>query len=388
MTVDTLLAETTPRAMRIALLEGDRVVSLQIDRPGQGHRRDDVFIGRVTRVVPGLNAAFVDLGEGVTGFLRAREADTESTGAPIEKLVQEGGKAVVAIKTDARDEKGPVLTRSFADPEGLLAAAGLRTQPPRLIGRAEQLLVRLARHYPEARVVADSPADLVALRRLSRGGAVSLHQGLEPLFESAGVEDQIEEALAPEFRLASGAVLRFEPTRTLTAIDVDSAAASESQADARAINMEAAPYVAHQIRLRNLAGLVVVDFLKMQDATARKRLMALLHEHLGRDEAETALDGPSRFGLVEIARQRLGPTLAQATGNRVQAACERLIRRLRRESRLQGGGALEIRVSAEVAVAFQGEDGGASIARWLGRRLDLVAEPQRGHDAFEIMVGL
>ncbi len=388
MTVETVLAETTPRAMRIALMEGGRLVSLQIDRPGQGHRRDDVFAGRVARVVPGLKAAFVDLGEGVTGFLRAREADPGNTGLGIENLVQEGGKAVVAIKTDARDEKGPVLTRRFTDPDGALAAAGLRAQSPRLISRAERLLVRLARAYPDARVVAGSPADLVALRRLQRGGEVSLHRGPEPPFASAGIEEQIEEALSGEVRLASGAVLRFEPTRTLIAVDVDTAAASEGPADAAAINLEAAPVLAHQLRLRNLGGLIVTDFLNTKNAGAAKRLMAALREGLSRDEAETAIDGPSRFGLVEIARQRLGPTLEEACGPPVRTACERLIRRLWRESRMQGGGALEIRVSPQVAEAFKGDDGGASIARWLGRRLDLIAEAHRGHDAFEIMVGL
>jgi Ribonuclease G/E len=388
MSVDAILAETTPRAMRIALMEGDRLVSLHVDRPGKGHRRDDVFAGRITRVVPGLNAAFVDLGEGVTGFLRAKEADVEGSGAGIAKLVQEGGKVTVAIKTDGHDEKGPVLTRKFKDPDGVIAATGVRAQPPRLISRAEQMLVHLAGLWPQARVVADSPADLVALRRIEREGAVTLHQGMEALFEGAGVEDQLEEALVPEVRLPSGSVLRFEPTRTLTAIDVDSAGASESVADAVAINLEAVPVLAHQIRLRNLGGLIVIDFLKMQDVAAGKRLMASLSDHLAGDPVETALDGPSRFGLVEIARQRTGPTLAQATGTPVVAATERLIRRLRQESRTQGGAALEIRASPEVAAAFQSDDGGASIARWLGRRLDLIAEPRRSHDGFDIMAAL
>jgi ribonuclease G len=388
MSVDAILAETTPRAMRIALMEGERLVSLHVDRPGKGHRRDDVFAGRVTRVVPGLNAAFVDLGEGVTGFLRAREADIEGAGLGIAKLVQEGGKVTVAIKADAHDEKGPVLTRKFKDTDGVIAAAGVRAQPPRLISRAEQMLLHLAGLWPQARVVADSPADLVALRRVERVGAVTLHQGMQSLFDGAGVEDQLEEALTPEVRLPSGSVLRFEPTRTLAAIDVDSAGASESAGDAAAINLEVVPVLARQIRLRNLGGLIVIDFLKMQEASAGKRLMAHLSEHLLSDPAETALDGPSRFGLVEIARQRAGPTLAQSTGTPVMAATERLIRRLRQESRAQGGAALEVRASQEVAAAFQDDDGGASIARWLGRRLDLIAEPSRSHDGFDIMAAL
>ncbi|MBT5433011.1 MAG: S1 RNA-binding domain-containing protein [Rhodospirillaceae bacterium] len=384
MTIDTILAETTPRAMRLALMSGDDLIELQIDRPGRGHRAGDVFAGRVVRVVPGLNAAFVDVGEGVTGFLRAKEADVERSGGAISKLVTEGARVAVAIKTDARDEKGPVLTRRFDDTDGAIAAAAMRVEPPKLVSRAEPLLVHLAALYPEARVVADSPADVVPLRRLQRDGEIVLHQGAEPLLEAAGVEEQLETALAPEVTLRSGAVLRFEPGRTLTAVDVDSAAASEAAGDAVAINLEAAPVIAHQLRLRNLGGLVVVDFLNMQDKKAGGRLVTDLFVALKNDPAETALDGPSRFGLVEMARQRLGPTLAEAVGSPVQAASDALIRRLRRESRMQVGAAFEIRASPEVAEAFQGDDRGSAIARWVGRRLELVPDKKRRHNDFDV----
>ena len=361
MTIDAILSETTPRAMRIALMAGDRLVELHIDRPGRGHREGDVFVGRVSRVVPALDACFVELPEGVSGFLRTREADRNDSGEPLSRLVQEGQKIAVAVKAEAHDEKGPLLTCRFEDKDGAIAAAALRSRGPRLLARARMLLARLADAFPEARIVADSPTELVALRRRERAGEVVLHQG-GALFENAGVEEQIEAALAPRVALASGATLLFEPGQTLTAIDVDTARASEGARDPLAVNLEAVPVIARQLRLRNIGGLVVVDFLNMKGEEAARRLMQGLAEALRGDPAETASDGPSRFGAVEIARRRRGPTLAETVGSPPVAAAEALIRRLRREAAMQGGATLVVRASPEVARVFAGDDGGKAIA--------------------------
>ena len=387
MTIDTILAETTPRAMRIALMEGDRLVELHIDRPGQGHREGDVFIGRVSRVVPALEACFVDLPEGVSGFLRTRDADLQGGGEPIGRLVHEGEKIAVRVKAEAHEEKGPLLTRRFEDRDGAIAAAAVRSKGPRLVARARMLLVRLADEHPAARIVADSPTELVALRKRERSGEAVLHQGAG-LFETAGVEEQIEAALAPRIALPSGASLLFEPGRTLTAIDIDTARASESGRDPLAANLEAVPVIARHLRLRNIGGLVVVDFLNMKGEEAPRRLMQGLAEALRADPAETASDGPSRFGAVEIARRRRGPTLADTVGSPALAACEAVIRRLRREAAMQGGASLVVRAAPEVARLFAGDDGGRAIANWVGRRLELVSEPGRAPHETDIAAEL
>jgi ribonuclease G len=387
VTIDAILSETTPRAMRIALMAGDRLVELHIDRPGRGHREGDVFVGRVSRVVPALDACFVELPEGVSGFLRTREADRNDSGEPLSRLVQEGQKIAVAVKAEAHDEKGPLLTCRFEDKDGAIAAAALRSRGPRLLARARMLLARLADAFPEARIVADSPTELVALRRRERAGEVILHQG-GALFENAGVEEQIEAALAPRMALASGATLLFEPGQTLTAIDVDTARASEGARDPLAVNLEAVPVIARQLRLRNIGGLVVVDFLNMKGEEAARRLMQGLAEALRGDPAETASDGPSRFGAVEIARRRRGPTMAETVGSPPVAAAEALIRRLRREAAMQGGATLVVRASPEVARVFAGDDGGKAIANWVGRRLELVSEPGRAHHETDIAAEL
>lgn len=384
MSVETILAETTPRAMRIALMEGDRLLELHIDRPGGGHREGDVFVGRVTRVVPALEACFVELPEGVAGFLRASEV---GEGGDISKLVHEGQKIAVAVKAEAHDEKGPRLTTRFDDPQGAIAAAAMRSKGPRLLSRAQMLLLRLADRFPEARVVADSPAELVALRKRRRGGEVLLHQGAA-LFETAGAEEQIDAALEARLVLPSGAALLFEPVRTLTAVDVDTAQASESARDPLTVNLEAAPVVARQLRLRNIGGLVVVDFLNMKGEESGRRLMQRLIEALKDDPAETVTDGPTRFGTIEIARRRRGPTLAEAMGSPPVAAADRLVRRLRREAAVQGGATLVVHASPEVARRFAGDDQGRAIANWIGRRIELVSEAGRPHHEFDIAAGL
>ena len=387
MTIDTILSETTPRAMRIALMAGDRLVELHIDRPGRGHREGDVFAGRVSRVVPALDACFVELPEGVSGFLRTREADAKGSGETLSRLVQEGQKIAVQVKAEAHDEKGPLLTCRFEDKDGAIAAVVTRSKGLRLLARARMLLTRLADEHPEARIVADSPSELVALRKRKRDGEVVLHQGAS-LFENAGVEEQIEAALAPRMDLPSGALLLFEPGRTLTAIDIDTARASESARDPLAVNLEAVPVIAHQLRLRNIGGLIVIDFLNMKGDDAPRRLMQGLAEALREDPAETASDGPSRFGAVELARRRRGPTLAETVGAPPLAATEALIRRLRREAAMQGGATLVVRASPEVARLFAGDDGGRAIANWVGRRLELVSEPGRAHHETDIAAEL
>ncbi len=390
---DRLLVEATPLAVRVALMAGSRLLELHIDRPG-GIAADDVFAGRVVRIAPAIGAAFVDLGPAGTGLLRAGDA---CGAGPLCGRLHEGQRLAVAIGTAARDDKGPLLTQRFDDPQAALHAAA-QAGPPRPLRRGPPVLERLAARYPEARIVAEGAglaaapravdADVALrtvalLKRRCDADGTARHRGRRPLFEEAGVDEQLARALAAEVALASGARLRFETGRTLTAIDLDRAAASGRAGSDAAINLEAVPVLARQLRLRNLAGLTVVDFLNAAPRDGR-RLMARLAAALKDDPAETSLDGPSRFGLVQIARQRLGPPLAEAVGPPARAAAEALARQLAREARAGPATAFEVRASPQVTAALLGADGGATIARWLGRGVAALAEDGRRHDDFAI----
>ena len=382
--IDSVLVETTPRAMRIALLAGRDLVELHVDRAGRGHREGDVFAARVTRVVPGLDAAFVDLGDGVAGFLPAREAALAGAAREtISRLVHEGERVTVKILKEALDDKCPKVSRRVDDADGTLAAAAARVEPPRLIARREALILRLLDRIGEARLVLDSAAELARLRKRIDPARLTLHQGKTPLFDMAEVDRQIDEALDPVVPLASGARLVFEPVRTLTAVDVDVAAAAERSADPLAVNLEAAPVVARHIRLRNLAGLVVVDFLNMTGDDAGRRLAETLRQAMANDPAEVALVGPSRFGLVEMARERRGRPLADDLGSPVERAADALVRRLSRTA-TAGAGSLDIRASPAVVAELCRAADGKDIANWIGRGLDIAAEAARADGDFVV----
>ena len=382
--IDTVLVETTPRGMFVALLAGRDLVEFHVDRPGRGHREGDIFAGRVTRVVPGLNAAFVDLGDGVAGFLPARDARRgDASHDDIQHLVHEGEQVVVRIAKEARDEKGPKVTRNVDDKDGVLTAAASRVKPPQLIARREAMIVRLIGRTGTARVILDSPGELARLRKLVDPGRLTLHQDATPLFELAGVADQLDHALAPAVQLAGGARLVFEPVRTLTAVDVDMGAAAERQGDPHTVNLEAATVLARHLRLRNLGGLVIVDFLNVKGDDKGAALADALRQAVASDPAEVALVGPSRFGVIELARERRGQPLATVLGTPTERAADDLVRRMR-QTAASGASALDVRASPAVIKELTREAEGKDIASWVGRRLDIQSDPNRGDGDFDV----
>ena len=379
-----MLVESTPRAVQIALLADRELVEYHVDRPGRGHREGDVFVGRVTRVVPGLKAAFVDLGDGVSGFLSAREAHQGNGAAPeIGRLVHEGEAVVVTISKAATADKGPKVTRHVTDPEGKIAEAAAHIRPPGLVRRRKHLVAHLIERLGEAHIVVDCPAKFARLRKRVDPARLDLHQGTTPLFAIADIDEQIDRALTPTVNLPGGGRVVFEPVRTLTAVDVDMGPAAERGADPFAVNMEAALTVARQVRLRNVGGLIVIDFLNMKGDDKGRQLADALRQAVADDPAEVALVGPSRFGVVEMARERRGEPLSGALGTAVERAADQLVRELRLTA-TQGAGTLEVRASPAVVAEFQRAAGGQDVASWIGRRLEVQVESGRDDRAFQI----
>lgn len=380
--VDTVLVESTPRVVQIALLADGELVEYHIDRRGRGHREGDIFVGRVTRVVPGLKAAFVDLGNGVSGFLPARDAHREDGAAPdINRLVHEGQPVIVAITKLATADKGPKITRRFDDADGSVAKAAAGLKPPSLVQRRNQPLRRLLDRLGNAQIIVDCPAKFARLRQHVDSERLDYHQGVTPLFAMADIDEQVDQALAPTVNLPSGARVVFEAARTLTAIDVDLAAAGERAADPLTVNLEAAAAIARQIRLRNLGGLIVIDFLNMKGEDKARRLAETMRRAVANDPVEVALVGPSRFGLIEMARERRGDPLAGALGSAVERAADQLVRALR-QTAAHGAGTLEVRASPAVVAEFQRGSGGQDVASWIGRRLEVEIESERADHAF------
>ena len=380
--INRLILHTMPRAYMIALVSQGRLIELQVTRRDRPPLVEAIFLGRMERIMPDLDAAFVDIGTGRAGFLRAEDlAGDEGWPAP-------GTPLLVQVRSDSDSEKGPRLSMNVAVTgrylvyhpmgaglgfsrridsdaergrlrglvEGLLdggvvlrtAATGAPAE--RLQHDAASLLERWERIRREA-LSADLPAnlsaripaerDVVAKALRDYGNTLEdvfiedrmqaralqdemdrrrekirarWHNAPMPVFDIDDVTGQIDTALAPRIALASGVELLFEPGETLCAIDVDSATAGGRQGHAPRgaleVNLEAVPAIAHQLRLRNIAGNVVIDFVTMRSAADRDKVQASLAAALADDSVPVQAYGFTRLGLFELTRARRGPTLA------------------------------------------------------------------------------
>ena len=397
-----LLVNATPPETRVALIEDGRVVEVFHERRGRQSLVGNVYVGRIHRVLPGMQAAFVSIGLDRDAFLYVddvaprstdfdfgeEEADPSDGGAAdaadrprIDDLVKEGQEIVVQVSKDAVASKGPRVTAAIslagrtlvflpgardsgvsrrildtAERDRLRSLLALLPGDGAFIARtaalgksAEELLAdhayltdlaaRIARRresagspallHREADLALRSVRDLVdddfdvlrvddaavyeRMRDLLQVMAPKLARRLEfysdpePLFSRFGVEVEIENALRNRVALPSGGSIVIHQTEALVAIDVNTGrfvGKEGLEETVFAANLEAAPEVARQIRFRDLGGLLVVDFIDMEDPGHREALFTRFAEEMARDRARTRLLPISEFGLIEITRQR------------------------------------------------------------------------------------
>ena len=380
--IDRLICHVMPNAFLMALAAGGRLVELQIVRRDRPTRVESVFLGRLERVMPELDAAFVDIGIGRSGFLRAEDR------AGVDGWPPPGAPLLVQVRNDVEGEKGPRVSMNLAvtgrylvyhpvgsgvsfsrriegesererlrgHVEDLLeggivlrtAAAGagpevLRADAAQIMERWEAIRSQAFSAQPPADLSARIPGEGDPIARALRDHGASLeevildergmaralqdemdrlgekirvrwHNGPMPAFDIDDVEGQIDTALAPRIVLESGVEVLFEPGETLIAVDVDSGSAGGRQGRAPRrpveVNLEAAPAIAQQLRLRNLAGAVVIDFVTMRSTYDRDKVQAALAEALAEDPVPTQLYGFTRLGHFELTRARRGATLA------------------------------------------------------------------------------
>ena len=379
---DRLVCRETDHATLLALTAQGRLVDLRVVRKDRGDLSDRIFLGRLERVMTDLDAAFVDIGIGRAGFLRAEDRSGSDGWPP------PGAPLLVQVRNDGEGDKGPRLSmnvavsgrylvyrpngsgvtfsrriegeserdRLRAHVEGLLeggivlrtAAAGataevlradatsvlerwekirrlaLDIQPPadlssRVPGERDPIAHALRDHGAtlEEVIIDDRNMARTLQDQMDRQGEkirVRWHNGSMPAFDIDDVAGQIDTALAQRIALESGVEVLFEPGETLCAVDVDSAGAGGRQGRAPRrpveVNLEAAPAIAQQLRLRNIAGAVVIDFVTMRSAYDRDKVQAALAEALAADPVPTQIYGFTRLGLFELTRARRGPTLA------------------------------------------------------------------------------
>lgn len=386
-----LVIQSGALSMAAALMEGGRLIDIEIADLLRPALTDALFSGRIDRVDRRLDAAFVDIGAGEPAFLAAKDARA-ATGAvgrlPIERLVQEGQRLVVQglrepldgkgsrVTADlklfgfftvlrpraaaveipgrlpARDAKalleraerlfggtGLILRRAAVGAEDAVLArevaalrqrwAGIereaagRRRPGRLLADEpllERLLRRFADEGPWTVVVAEPglAADATALvqgRLAGSGISIETLGSASPAFVQSGVDQELERALARDVALAGGGTLRLEETAACIAIDVDGGTRAALDVDLAAV-----PEIARQIRLRNLGGTIVVDFVDLPTRPQRQRLDEALHKALRHDPLGVQIYPMSPLGLVQLSRPRRGSTLA-ARLSRPCAAC-------------------------------------------------------------------
>jgi ribonuclease G len=381
---DELLINSVPGEVRAALVSDGRLVELFVERRGRESLVGNVYLGRVERMLNGMEAAFVDIGIGRAGFL-GMETSRGGVDAVDERLsaqVHEGEAVLVQVVKDAIGRKGVQLTRRIAlagrhlvytpmqprvtvsrqieEPaeqarlaglvagfaekgEGFIvrtAAAGADAEElvrdahylrglwvdveagrdqgraPKVLHAEPDALLRILRdhvHSDVASVRIDGASDLALARRFCGRfmpeiePLLGAHEGDRPLFAEYDIDDEIDRALSPRVALPSGGTIVIEQTEALTAVDVNSGrfvGGSRLSDTALRINLEAAAEIARQIRLRNLAGLIAIDFIHLDEDAAWEPVLNELGRALARDRTPTRLIGRTGAGLVEVTRRR------------------------------------------------------------------------------------
>ena len=397
-----LIVNATPPETRVALREDGRTVEVFHERRGREGLVGNVYLGRVHRVLPGMQAAFVSIGFDRDAFLYVEDAlphavdfdsaeeeddhggeapDADASDRPrIDDLVKEGQRLVVQVTKDAISSKGPRVTANVSLPgrtlvylpavraigisrritdetererlrrilEGFegggyiartaargaseteisadreylknlsekIARRGENGAGPTLLHRELGLPLRVFRDLVDAdfeRILVDDESTAARLAELAREVApalsarIAVYRDPEPIFDHFGIEAEIEGALQSRVPLPSGGSCVIHQTEALVAIDVNTGrftGKEDLEQTVFAANLEAIPEVARQIRLRDLGGLLVVDFIDMQDPAHRLEVFERFEEELSRDRARTRVLQLSDFGLIEITRQR------------------------------------------------------------------------------------
>ncbi|MCE2944822.1 MAG: ribonuclease G [Lysobacteraceae bacterium] len=488
-----ILINVTPRETRVALVEQGMLQELHLERSQRRGVVGNLYKGRVQRVMPGMQAAFVDVGLDRAAFLHASDivrvpqvqpSESEELGPPapppsITSLVHEGQDLVVQVVKDPIGSKGARLTTQVSIPSrylvllpysrviGVSARIEDDAERARLKGLVAELaegsglgfIVRtnaegLQREALEADVAylrlawqlireasagtpvgqciyEDLSLPLRALRDLMSGqidrvlvdsretherllrfagqfmpelaSRIEHYAGERPLFDLNGVEDEIVRALQKEVPLKSGGYLVLDQTEAMTTVDVNTGSflgQRNLEETAFRTNLEAAQAVARQLRLRNLGGIIIIDFIDMHDADHRRQVLRTLEKALSRDHAKTTTYDFSPLGLVEMTRKRTTESLerqlcepcAACNGRGVVKSpetvtyeifreCTRAVRQFEAERLLV--------IAAPTVVTRITEEESAAVAEleeFLGKSIRFQADEQYGQEQYDVVL--
>ncbi|MGH7048016.1 MAG: ribonuclease E/G [Stellaceae bacterium] len=387
-----LIIASGPGEWRAALLEDGVAVELRVER-GDGYEAGSIHLGRVRRLLPALGAVWVEIGGERLGFL------PQSAILPRGRRLDEGERLIVQIRREAQGGKAVRLTTGLDIPAALaelVTDRAARRDPPARLYPPAGLAAALAAAMPAVAAIAVGDPAVIPEHRAAFPDAEIAHQpesqwpvDLDALFE---------EALAPSLALPGGGSVHFSATPAAVMIDVDSGipeSGSPAQS-ALAVDLAAARLIARQIRLRQLGGGIVVDFIGLDDRRARERVQAALGRALAADPAQPQLLGWTRLGHFELVRPRRLQPLAEAllepdpNGALVKSVptiAHEGLRALYREDRAQPGRHWRLIVAPEVAAVLAGPAAEARrhLEQRLGRELAVAADPQLDRAQFQIV---
>ncbi|WP_299974478.1 ribonuclease E [uncultured Pseudoteredinibacter sp.] len=396
-----LINATQPEELRVALVDGQWLYDLDIENRTREQKKANIYKGKITRIEPSLEAAFVDYGAERHGFLPLKEISREyflkqpkdiEGRIKIKDVVKEGMEVIVQIEKEERGNKGAALTTfvslagrylvlmpnnpraggisrridgddrselrealsSIEVPQGMgiiVRTAGvgrsseelqwdldnllnlwskLRTEAdnetaPAFLFQESNVIIRAIRDYlrPDiGEVVVDNREAYDLVQVFISHFMPNYHSKIKyyeddiPLFNRYQIESQIETAFEREVKLPSGGSIVIDVTEALISIDINSSRATKGgdiEETALQTNLEAADEIARQLRLRDMGGLVVIDFIDMQPARNQREVENRMREALNMDRARVQVGRISRFGLLEMSRQRLRPSLGETT---------------------------------------------------------------------------
>ncbi len=482
-----ILVNVAPRELRAALLENGVLQEVYVERESRRGLVGNLYLGRVTRVLPGMQAAFVDIGLERTAFLHVDDVwrppgiAAAQAGVPdIRRLLSAGDEIVVQVQKDPLGPKGARLSSYVALPSRLLVfmpqGSGIGVSA-RIEDEAERARLRstlaqivsegheggyIARTAAVGATATQLKADLAYLERLwahvraqaARGAAgrlvhadlplslrilrdeltsqvervlvddpqeyrrmlefsqqfmpeaascLELYAGARPLFDMHGVEDELRRALDRKVGLKSGGHLVIDQTESMTAIDVNTGGFvgyRDLEDTIFRTNLEAAATIARQLRLRNIGGIIIIDFIDMQDAAHREQVLEALRRALAADRAQTEVASLSTFGLVEMTRKRTRESLehllcrpcpsCEGRGfvRTAETVCHEIFREILRQGRQFESRELLILAHQDVIDRLIGEDAGvlAELQTVVGRPIRLQSEALYEVDQFDVVL--
>ena len=479
-----ILINVTPQETRVAVILQGSVQEVQVERASARGLVGNIYMGRVVRVLPGMQSAFVDIGGSRAAFLHIADIwghrqDGEEA-KPIEKLLAEGQNLLVQVVKDPIGTKGARLSTQISiagrllvylpqesrigisqrieDEEERLQLRGklLQLLPPDITGgfivrtMAEaasdrelladvdyqrklwkdiqdkargaapaallyqdlNLSLRVVRDFANdetARILIDSRETFQKVQSFALeftpnvAERLAHYSGERPLFDLYGVEDEIEKALARRVDLKSGGYLIIDQTEALTTIDVNTGGFVGGRNFDDTIfktNLEAAQVIARQLRLRNLGGIIIIDFIDMDNEEHKNAVLNEFRKALARDRTRMTVNGFTQLGLVEMTRKRTRESLAhvlcepcpvcQGRGElkTAQTVCYQVLRELLREARQFDAREFRILASQQVIDLFLDEESQslAMLSDFIDKPVSLQVESQYNQEQFDIVL--